>query len=287
MKRILAKPRLRRLEAWGSANLSRWLELMQKSLFQAAGELAVGALHELCRRNLKSEPVSYRRFHHEARVVFNGLRDLSNLKLLTSLTDWWRLSQAVEHAWSLALDAEDRLSGCGSLSQEFRNDCALIWNSVYDVVRKHYGPGIYTSWEIVFDRLTCSVCKQDIRGCNHRPGRWYGDEQCKAHVDGGTPRAVAVVDHPSDRRCRIWPWLQRGEEGEFIVLKNVPIFVVFTPEGSDDGGEVLDMNELQFRSTFARGTRMTSSLALDPTALGDPHAAGSPANVLASMCIVQ
>lgn len=40
--------------------------------------------------------------------------------------------------------------------------------------------GVYreTSIGFAFQRPECSVCKKDIRTCNHVPGRSYGDERC-------------------------------------------------------------------------------------------------------------
>jgi hypothetical protein len=168
----------------------------------------------------------------------------------------------VEYVWELLFDARDRLVGYAGLNVGFRAYWLNQVRPAFDAIQGKYGNGSYTSWELVLDGLTCSICNSDIRGCNHVPGEWYGEEECKQIPEGGYIRAVAIVENPHDPRCRIWPWDRKTGENESWM----PVFILFTPEGNEDGGVVVHTDELLLSAQDASTPkpRITAQFQLAP-----------------------
>lgn len=232
------------LSDWANSKVHDWLDLMDAEDFVPAAELAIAAIQEHCRRFEQTSPPTVRQFHFGIRVVLNGLRDLANVKIIVGDKRWIDSPRAIERVWLLAHDVRDRLSGYSGLDSDFLAYCLEELAPVFSAIRHRFGNGLYTSWETLFDYLKCSICDSDIRGCHHVPGEWYGGRECVLQPEGLHPSAVALVEHPHDPRCRIWPWLKRRSEGDHLVVEGIPIFIIFKPEGEEDGGQVIDQQGL-------------------------------------------
>lgn len=232
------------LTQWANAKIHDWVELMDQRNYQEAAEIIVSAIKHHGQQPSIYAPATLQQFHFGIRVVFNGLRDIANIKRIIAESRWIESPKAVETVWSLSHDAKDRLSGYSGLDVEFLEYCLGGLADVFDLIHQQYGDGIYTSTETQFDYLRCSICDSDSRGCEHIPGEWYGGQQCALHPEGLHPMAVAIVKNPHDPRCRIWPWLKRRDEGEHVVIENIAILISFKPEGEEDGGEVVNLQNL-------------------------------------------
>lgn len=114
----------------------------------------------------------------------------------------------IELSWIRLIDSSERVKAVdGTLGGP-----VVDWLNVQlGIIHQHFlnrlGPGSYLSPEIVTGRILCSICNRDYRACNHRAGAMYDGLRCKKRPDGvDYIRAVAIVDVPVDRRCRLWPW---------------------------------------------------------------------------------
>ena len=232
------------LSVWANGKVREWLDLIDAEDYSEAADLMVAAIQEHCPRVYESASSTARRIHFGIRVVLNGLRDLANIKIIVGDDRWIASPKAIERAWNLAHDAQNRLSGYVALDCDFAAFCHEHVASVLDAINRRYGRGLYTSWEILWDCLKCSICNGDSRGCEHVPGELYDGRECVLHPEGPNPVAVALVENPRDPRCRIWPWLKRRTEDDHVVVEGIPIFINFRPEGDEDGGEVVDRAEL-------------------------------------------
>jgi len=261
------------VERWVNVKIHEWLGLMEAEDFVSAAKLSIDAIHEHCRRSTKDASVPFRQFHFGVRVALNALRDLANIKIIVADDRWLSVPEAVETVWGCAHDARDRLVGYSGLDAGFLAYCLDELNPLFAAIESRYGFGLYMSWELVLDGYTCSICNSDVRGCEHISGRWYGEQECRWHSDGGYIRAVSLVQNPRDPRCRIWPWLKRRNENGHIVIEEVPIYIIFTPEGDDDGGEIIDAVTLFRNGRKPTGNgRATASVALDAAAIeGKPE----------------
>jgi hypothetical protein len=235
---------LKSLSDWANSKVHEWLSLMDAEDFVAAAELTIAAIQKHCRSVDESASPVVRQFHFGIRVVLNGLRDLANIKIIVGDDRWIASPKSIERVWNLAHDARDRLSGYSGLDSDFLASCLDEIVPLLDTINQRYGNGLYTSWEILWDYLKCSICESDSRGCEHVPGDWYNDRECVLYPEGPHPVAVAIVEHPRDPRCRIWPWLKRRNESNHFVIEDIPIFIIFKPEGDEDGGDVVDRDEL-------------------------------------------
>jgi hypothetical protein len=235
-------------------SIVRWQLSMDEGRFAEAAGIVIEAIRQHSARQVDRCSTRDAKFHRDVRVVLNGLRDLANLSLVAAQDMWLEMPRAVERAWSLAQDAQDRLDYSG-LNADLKDYCGGIMTAVLRAIQSRFGSGLYTSWEVLFDRAECTICQADIRGCDHVPGRWYGEQVCQMRAIGLRPVAVALVEHPRDPRCRIWPWdrLEDGPGG--VRVYEVPIYIIFDPEGPEDGGSVIDIRELFLASPENNGAQ--------------------------------
>lgn len=206
--------------------------------FVGAAAVAKAAIAEICDRAAAASG-EFTQVYYGLRILLNVLRDIANLEILTSHEVWLKVPKAVEKVWDLAQDTKKRLSVIDpeSVRPEFLEFCKLRACDAIDEILNRYGEGIYCSWEMEFDGLQCSLCDSDIRGCDHVPGRWYGESLCHCTPIGGTIVATALVHNPADLRCRIWPWMWGDSDGKGRVF-NAPIYMIYDEAGDEDGGWV-------------------------------------------------
>ena len=140
---------------------------------------------------------------YAGKVGLNALLDIANLCIIFCEKNWVKCPAAVEAAWDLIQDARNRLSSL-HLDPDFLPYCHIRIDAAADLIDHSFGKGLYASWEMEFDGYTCTVCNRDIRSCDHVPGRWYGNSQCKCVPEGGRPIAVALVENPHDAQYAVF-----------------------------------------------------------------------------------
>ncbi len=139
-------------------------------------------------------------------ILIKGLQDVSELVPMTKVQGW--NEKHTENVWCKMWDARERL-------QYFRDHC-LDSTMLDDIFKKleelesyfydHFGKGLYSSPDIIIKSATCSICNQDIKGCNHIVGTVYNGVPCKEVAQEISFIGVSIVSSPRDMRCRLWPW---------------------------------------------------------------------------------
>jgi len=213
--------------------------------YEMAARIAIAARRDAFPKPHQASDLHLTSILRALRISVNGLRDFANLHILVEHPEhpqWFRHPKAVETAWHLIHDSYDRLLR-GLLHEAFVAPYVARLDYLKSFVNTVYGPGLYTSAEITSDKLICSICKSDIRACQHIVGWTYGGQPCQVMWgDDSYINAVALVSNPRDPRCRIWPWqFQDKEEGDSGSIVKAPIFILFSLESDDDNhGAVLD-----------------------------------------------
>lgn len=117
----------------------------------------------------------------------------------------------LEKAWEKHWDCRDRLN----FTKKYIESGLLVHiekklDNFLQEVEEEFGEGVYASVEFKFKEETCSICENDIRGCEHIKGEVYRGRICKGIKKNPELQTVSLVENPFDPRCRVWPW-NRGE----------------------------------------------------------------------------
>lgn len=200
----------RELEEVALARLREWHSLIQIREVAAATSIARSVV-EICKGVLNHTPrgtdPDIRNKALVFGVLFRGLEDYGVLAETTSQTNWSRNPTLVEKAWDKMWDCRQR----SEYAAHFCQGAPLDWvleklGSLEEAFLAKFGPGLYSSPEILVKRETCSVCTKDFRSCEHLPGDLYDGVSCTITAQEVKLRNVAIVQIPVDPRCRIWPW---------------------------------------------------------------------------------
>lgn len=92
-------------------------------------------------------------------------------------------------------------------------------------LEKLYPYSLFSSIEMIITKATCSICKRntlDIE-CTHIPGNLYWGEMAYSQVEDAELKAVALVEHPLDKRCVVG--LQDDNRTEVEKFKLLDYFV--------------------------------------------------------------
>jgi len=168
-------------------------------------------------------------------ILFHGLQHVAELQASTVNEDWLTDTRTVAKVWELSWDAEDRLGYAVERVEFPRSELndhlkgrLLDQQNIRSQIDSVYGDGWFVSPEIIVKTTYCSICEQDCRKCEHISGRFYDGNICRAVVreveDIGD---TALVRHPEDPRCRIWPWMKDVSKDGGIVFKGIPILCCF------------------------------------------------------------
>lgn len=200
-----------------------WQERSKAKKWDCADKLLQKAL-EICKDTLASSNDSGKtNTALLSGILIRGLQDATQLFRLVSTEGWGEDTSKIEDAWRNLCDAQDRISYVST----FTNLTNLTWlighlNAVDAEFMRAFGPGIYNSPEILIKKELCSVCGQNIKGCNHIPGHLYDGVHCTGIPKDIELKSVSIVMYPEDRRCRIWPWCFTGEN-----QVEAPILTIF------------------------------------------------------------
>jgi hypothetical protein len=148
-------------------------------------------------------------------IFFRGIQNFANLKQMTVSSDWIKNPDLIEQVWLEMWDCKERLEYTSS----YINTTYLEWvfKDIYSLYQDFYhtfGHGLYVSVAFLVKRKMCNICGQDIRACEHIPGKIYLGMVCGGIPQGITSNHVLLTDHPNDPRCRIWPWNKKEKSIE-------------------------------------------------------------------------
>lgn len=165
-----------------------------------------------------------------AGILFRGLQDLTELCELTTSRNWITKPITVERAWISLCNCKGRIDYASRYV--ISNDLTNLKNMVQyyeDCFSERYGPGVYTSPEMLIKSVKCNVCDKDFTTCEHISGAIYNGVLCKGIVEEIIPQKVSIVDKPKDPRCRLWPWnLKKVNESDSAYTIRGAILSSFT-----------------------------------------------------------
>ncbi len=237
---------LQQLMAWLETTVDKWNSAIGSQDFTLASSIAADGLHALTPNEdviLNNMLLSNR---IESRVLLHALHDISDVEQVVNAQGWIDAPKAVEFVWIAAHDALERICGCKLGTDEiFSAKLATRMKQILRSIVQRYGVGLYVSPELVYSRMNCTNCGNDIRGCSHSPGLWYNGHICKVDRVPCHIASVAIVENPVDPRCRVWPWHYSPANGESNATFRVAILRVFSLDG--DGvnvGKPIDLADL-------------------------------------------
>ena len=141
-------------------------------------------------------------------ILCRGLEDYNDLSELTSFKDWESETKQIEKIWTKMWDCIERIEyASGHLTNA--EVLTSLLRTVYQLkswFMEEYGHGFYSSPEILIKRELCSICKRNIKVCEHISGAIYGGIRCVSEPKDIELKRISIVEFPEDPRCRIWPW---------------------------------------------------------------------------------
>ena len=199
------------LEQFVSTSLSNWELLIRNEEWTKAREEAQLVI-DRCKSILKEIKFGEASSKRSKALVFGILsRSLQNFTDLSEIIRTPNLGKRhdfVEKAWTALCDCSERIeyaAGC------CKPHSTIEW--VFSEIERYeeafqdaLGPGLYFSPEILIKKETCSICGQDLRACNHISGYIYDGMRCYSIPNDIQSKSISIVEYPTDRRCRIWPW---------------------------------------------------------------------------------
>jgi len=141
-------------------------------------------------------------------MLTKGLIDVLDLVKLTENKHWPSNSKLTEGIWGKLWDAKERLNIFlkHSVDRDILNFLFQLLDNLEYSFYDLFGKGFYMSPVTIIKKSACSICRKNIKDCQHIPGRFYDGMICKEiHTDIEFIGAD-IVSSPYDMRCRIWPW---------------------------------------------------------------------------------
>lgn len=142
-----------------------------------------------------------------AAVFFRSLYDFCLIQEIISQPNWEKDLKKIETLWWHYCNCRQRADfwhghfGGGWL-RNFLESLSKIENFFLD----NFGSGAYMSPTFVSEKLLCSICESDLRGCEHIAGHIYSGRLCFGRPHGIRMESASLVKSPHDPRCRVWPW---------------------------------------------------------------------------------
>jgi len=152
-------------------------------------------------------------------VLFKGLIEFIQLADLTRDQKWHLNNKRTEKVWTLMWNCIDRFDFSSStLNYEGFTRIRNKLEELRKIFIDYFGPGFYSSPEILIRNESCGICKKDIRACPHMPGRLYNGTICHSIPQHIELKSVSLVTLPEDPRCRIWPWNMNTDKSFHVVV---------------------------------------------------------------------
>ena len=143
-------------------------------------------------------------------ITFKAFKDYAELGKITVKKEWELNNSNLETVWTKLWDCRDRLDYVKDNSESsIIGDIYKNLDRLLGEYKKHFGDGLYASPEILIKKEHCSICKADIRACNHIKGYGYSGVICYGIPQDFEMTTVSLVEVPKDPRCRMWPWRRK------------------------------------------------------------------------------
>ena len=142
-----------------------------------------------------------------AAVFFQVMKDFSNLAINFKVGILLDEHEKLEKSWSLLIDCQERMV----FVKSYYKGTNVIWlesrlNKLERAFNSIVNEGLYMSPVIIISKENCSICRKNIKACDHIPGSIYSGKICSSIAVNPQIRSIDIVKIPFDKRCRIWPW---------------------------------------------------------------------------------
>lgn len=118
---------------------------------------------------------------------------------------YWQLllEERYKDSWILLQDTIDKLFVVTKFTKNHNEFGIELLNEHLNQLEKLYPYKIFASIEAVVKTKKCSICGKSLLDldCSHIPGELYWGEMAVSKAEGIVLEAVALVQHPLDKRC--------------------------------------------------------------------------------------
>lgn len=140
-------------------------------------------------------------------VSLRGILDYINIRQIIETENWLKDTKLLDLVWTRMCDCRDRIESYpGLLQGVLVSSAESLLKELEKFYYENFGHGLYMSPEIKVKKRICSICKENIKLCDHIPGRLYGGIMARQIMAEMEPISVSIVENPEDLRCRMWPW---------------------------------------------------------------------------------
>jgi len=151
--------------------------------------------------NIKQQSV-----RNQDEVVANSSFVMKNyLKLLKEYATYWKCLQSSDYrnSWDVLQNCINNLIIVCKFTEKRKSFNLDYWENHLRELEKLYPFRIFASTEMITKDEKCSICGRKITDldCNHIPGFLYWGEMAHIIVDKAELKAVALVEHPLDKKC--------------------------------------------------------------------------------------
>jgi len=186
-----------------------WFENFNHQLYDACDNVSKDHV-TLCKKILTEKTWDSEEENNIAYItgtLFKGLEEFVELAKQTRDGKWHLDHARTEIVWRIMWNCIERFDFCKLYfdAEDFRWMVNIL-KELRDDFAVHFGPGLYSSPEILIKKETCSICNKDTRACMHIAGNLYNGEMCYTVPQEMVLHSVSLVKIPRDYRCRLWPW---------------------------------------------------------------------------------
>lgn len=220
------------LDQWCAQFFNSWRSLHDERKYNECEDLCTSFVDNL-KHSYKQKQLKNKEEYTYAYIFLilaKGLQNIAELVPLTKEAYWPEDNKKTEIIWCKLWEAKERLSYFKNhwLGDDILSEIIEPLDRLESYFYDTFGVGLYFSTDIIIKKALCSICGQNIKGCEHLAGNIYGGIPCKEIVKDMLFESVSIVRSPYDMRCRIWPWNMKEDRtvtGMIMSLNTIDSFI--------------------------------------------------------------
>ncbi|NCS94529.1 MAG: hypothetical protein GW761_12090 [Leptospira sp.] len=202
------------------SSLDKWKTYIELKQNDRAKKLLKSVIYRINKKIIKNkqiEETARNNALHEC-IILRGIIDFTDIDSIMRSTSVITDHDTLENLWILLWDCRERI-----LVKNYIPESQILVNILkeLDLIEakfdENYGKGIYTSMVTKIKSEICSICKENIKLCDHKAGSFYNGIRCIGIVEDFELITSDIVENPEDKRCRIWPWRVKEVDGKKII----------------------------------------------------------------------
>lgn len=140
-------------------------------------------------------------------VFFKSIEDFTDIAILTEKPEWFSKNEEIELVWNKMWNCRERLN---FTKKKLRGNVSDYLEEQLNVLEKYFlhqfGQGLYSSPIIQMKGMSCNICQNNFKFCEHKKEEIYNGEICLPKPISPEIISSDLVRVPKDPRCRLWPW---------------------------------------------------------------------------------